>query len=74
MIENIDKMIYIYGNEVNNISEFNLIHDIIHPTKCAKNINIHYSPILHGCMNTRKGRAKFKNYPSYQNHGTTSTI
>ena len=25
-------------------------------SKRTKNINIHYSPIIHGCMNTLKGR------------------
>ena len=55
-------MIYIHDNEVNNIDEFNLLHDIINPPKCAKNINSHYSPILHECMNTRKVREKFKNF------------
>ena len=29
------------------------------PPKCAKNLNMHYSPILHGCMNTIKGKARF---------------
>ena len=48
--------------EVKNIAEFNLLHDIINHPKRAKNINIHYSPIMYGFMNTRKGRAKFKNF------------
>ena len=46
----------IHDNEVNNITEFNLLHDIINNSKHNKNINSHYSPILHRCMNTRKGR------------------
>ena len=58
MIENRDKLIHIHDNEVKNIDDWNLLHDIINPPKCAKNINIHYSPILHGCMNTKKGKAK----------------
>ena len=48
MIENRDKMICIHDNEVNNIAECNLLHDIINLPKCARNINSHYSPILHG--------------------------
>ena len=48
-------MIYIHDNKVKNIAECNLLHDIINNPKRAKNINSHYSPILHGCMNTRKG-------------------
>ena len=62
MSENRDKMIYIHDNEVKNIAECNLLHDIINPTKIAKNINTHYYPILNGSMNTRKGRAKLKNF------------
>ena len=50
------------NNEVKNISEFNLLHDIINPPRRAKNLNIQYSPIIHGCMNTRKGRAKSENF------------
>ena len=52
----------IHNNEVKNISECNLIHDIINPPKRAKKLNIHYSTFLHGCMNTRKGKARFKNF------------
>ena len=55
-------MTRIHNNEVNNIAECNLLHDIINPPKHAKILNIHYSPILHGWMNTRKGRAKFKDF------------
>ena len=62
MIENRNEMIYMYDNEVRNIAEWNLLHDIINPPKRARNINSHYSPIIHVCMNTRKGRAKFQNF------------
>ena len=55
-------MTRIHNNEVNNTSECNSLHEIINPPKCAKNLNSHYSPILHVCMNTRKGKAKFKNF------------
>ena len=67
-------MIYIHDNEVNNISECNLLHDIINPPKRDKNLNSHYSPILHGCMNTRKGRAKFKNFRIILNSGFSYTV
>ena len=53
-------MTRIHGKEVNKIDECNLLHDIINPPKRAKNLNRHYSPILHSCMNTRKCKAKFK--------------
>ena len=49
-------------NEVNKISECNLLHDILNPSKRTKNLNSHYSTILHGCINTQKVRAKFKNF------------
>ena len=47
-------MIQIYEKEVNKIPEFNLLHDISNLPKRAKHLNINYSPIIHGCMNTRK--------------------
>ena len=58
-IENRNDMTRIYNDEVDNIAEFNLLHNIINPPKRVNNLNIHYSPILHGYMNTRKGKAKF---------------
>ena len=54
-------MAHIQNNEVKNIAECNLLHDIINPPKRAKNLNIQYSPVLHGCMNTGKGKANYKN-------------
>ena len=51
-----------HNNEVKNIYERNLLRDIINPPKRAKHLNSHYSHILHGCMNTRKGRVKFKDF------------
>ena len=67
-------MIYIHDNEVKNIAECNLLHDITNHPKRAKNINSHYSPILHGFVNTRKGRAKFKNFQIILDSGCSSTI
>ena len=61
-IENRNAMTRMHDNEVNKISEWNLLHDIINPPKHTKFLKRHYYPILHGCMNTRKGRAKFKNF------------
>ena len=74
MIENRDKLIHIHNNAVNNIAECNLLHGIINPHKLVKNINSHYSPILHGCMNARKGRAKFKNFRIILYSRCSSTI
>ena len=67
-------MICINDNEVNKIDEWNLLHDIINPPKRTKNLNRYYSPILHGCMNTRNGRAKFKNFWILLESGYSSTI
>ena len=49
----------INNNQVKNIAEFNLLHDIINPTKHAKNLNNHYYPILNLCMNTKKVKSRF---------------
>ena len=48
-----------HDNKLNNIAEWNLLHDIFKLPKCTITLNSQYSPILHGCMNTRKGKAKF---------------
>ena len=37
-------------------------------------MNSHYSPILHGCMNTKKGRAKFKKFQILLDSGCSSMI
>ena len=63
-----------HDNEVKNIAEFNLLHDIINPPKRAKYIKIHYYPILHGCMNTRGNKSKLKNFRILQDIGCSSTI
>ena len=52
-------MTCIHNNEVNNIAESHLLHNIINPPKRAKKLNIQYSPILNGCVNKREGKAKF---------------
>ena len=67
-------MTHIYNNEVKNKAECNLLHNIINPPKRAKNLNIHYSPILHGCMNIRKGKVKFKTFCILFDSGCSSTI
>ena len=50
----------IHENKVNNIDECNLLHDTLKTSKRTKNINSHYSPILHVFMNTCKGKVKYK--------------
>ena len=61
-IKNQNGIIFIHENEVNKISEYNLLHDILNPSEHSKILNCYYSPILHGFMNTRKGKAKLKNF------------
>ena len=62
------------NKKVNNLSEVNLLHDILSTYKRTKNISIHYSTILHGCMSTHKGRAKFKSSRILFNSGCSSKI
>ena len=54
-IESRNGMTFIFVKEVNKIAECYLLHDIINPYKHTKHLNRHYSHILHGYMNTRKG-------------------
>ena len=56
------KMIWfrIHDNEVNNIPEYNLLHYLINPPKHTKHLNSHYSPILHGCMNTKRAKQSLR--------------
>ena len=58
-------MTRIQNNEVNNIAECNLLHDLINSPKRANNLNSNYSPIIHGCMNTRKVKWSLKTLASY---------
>ena len=67
-------MTCIHDKEVYNIAEWNSLHDILKPPKCTKKLNYHYSPILHGCMNKRKGKVKFKNFWILLDSGCSSTI
>ena len=55
-------MTCMHDNEINNIAECNLLHDIINPTKFTKHLNIHYSTILHVSINTIKVKARFNNF------------
>ena len=73
-IEHRYDMTRINDKEVNKIAEWNLLHNIINPTKHAATLNSHYSPILHGCMNSRKIRANFKNFRIILDNGFSSTI
>ena len=70
----LNDMNHIHENEVNNISECNLLHGVLDPSKLTKNINIYHSPILRVCMNTCRGKAKFKNFRILLVSGFSSTI
>ena len=67
-------MTRIYDNEVNKISECNSLYDKINPCKRTKILNIHYSPIMHECINNRKGGANFKNFQIILDSGCISMI
>ena len=67
-------MTRINDDEVNKTSEWNLLHDIINPPKRTKKLNSHYFPILHVCINTRKGRSDFKYFRILSDIGCSSTI
>ena len=73
-IEKWNELIHIHYKEVNKIPECNLLHDIINPPKRVKNINSHYSNILHGFMNTRHGILKFKSFQILLDSGCSPTI
>ena len=55
-------MTCMHHDQVNNITGWNLLHDILNTYKCTKHINSHYSPILHICMNIQKGKVRYKNF------------
>ena len=67
-------MTCLHNNEVKNIAECNLLYDIINRPKRGKKLNSHYSHIIHGCMNTGKGKANFKNFHILLDSGCSSTI
>ena len=46
------------NNDANGISEWNLLNDIRIPSNHVKNTNSHYYPILHGYINTCRGKSK----------------
>ena len=65
---------HIYEKEVNETAKCNLLRDIINRTRIAKNLKSHYSTIMHVCMNTRKGKLKFKNFQILLKSGSSPTI
>ena len=67
-------MMHIHDNKVNKIYECNLLHGIINPRKRTKNLSIHYSPIIHGFIISRKGRANFNTFQILLESGCISII
>ena len=67
-------MTSIHDKEVNNISEFNLLHDISNPTKVTQNLKRHCCPIIHRCMNTRRAKERFRNFRILLGSECSSTI
>ena len=57
---------------VNN--EYNVLSKKFNPTKRAKHKNSHSSLVLHGCMDTCRGKEKFINFRILLDSGRTSTI
>ena len=51
----------IHDNDINNIDEFNLLHDRVSTSKSNKNTNAHYSHIINGCTNTCRSRKQYIN-------------
>ena len=73
-VNSLNDMNHIHDNKVNNIAEWNLLHDILNTPKCTKNINRHCSLILHGCMNTRRGKSLFDNFLILLDSDCSSTV
>ena len=67
-------MNHIHDNKEKIISEWNLLHDILNLFERTKNINIHCYPIPRGCLNTQKGKARFKNFRILLGIGCSSRI
>ena len=55
-------MTFIHGNKVGKKTEFNLLYDILIPSKFTKHSISYYYPILQGFKNTQKGRSRFKTF------------
>ena len=54
--------------------EYSVLSNILNPTKRARSKIIHYPQILQGCMSTRGGRGKFRDFLIILNSGSRSTI
>ena len=52
----------IHDNKVNSIAKWNLLYDILNSSKRNINIDRHYYPIIHVCINTQNIKENLKNY------------
>ena len=64
----------IHDKDVNNIAEWDLLPDILNDYKRTKYINISNYSIQHGCINTRRGVSKYKNFRILLGNGCSSMI
>ena len=56
---------HIHENEVNKRAKFNLLHDILNPSKGTKNINIRYTPTLHDVWIHERVNRNLRTFRSY---------
>ena len=66
-------MINKINTDTSIVHAFNILIDILNPTTRAKTKS-HYSPIIQVCINTRSGRALFRNFRILLDSGIASTI
>ena len=46
-----------HDNGINDIAEWNLLNDILNPSRNGKRKNYYYYPIVHVCIHTLMGKA-----------------
>ena len=72
--KNSNSITCIHGNKVNGFTKWNLLSDILNPLKRTKSLNSIYYPIIQGCINTRKGKLKFKSSQILLDSGCSSWL
>ena len=58
-------MTCINRNKLNELYDYTLVQDKLNPPKRTNNIIIHYSPILQGCMNTKRVKLNLRTFEFY---------
>ena len=51
-----------HDNGINDIAEWNLLNDILNPSRNGKRKNCYYYVILYECINTLRGKEKFETF------------